>query len=95
MHMKTIYIIFFLSITFSLYVVASSTGKTGRTKLSDTPGCTCHGSTASQNVQVLISGPDIVIPGSTNAYQVNISGGPAIAAGTNIAASAGNLTLVS
>lgn len=85
----------FLSVVFSLYVVASSAGKTGRTQLSDTPGCTCHGSTASQSVQVVISGPDLVVEGSTNFYQVSISGGPASAAGTNIAASAGSLSPIS
>jgi len=79
----------------SLFVVASSAGRTGRTNLSDTPGCTCHGATASTNVTVLIDGPDSIEINSTTTYQVRISGGPAAAAGTNIAVSDGALAPIS
>lgn len=85
----------FLSVTLTLYVVASSTGRIGRTNLSDTPGCTCHGSSPSTNVTVLIEGPDTVDINSTNTYLVRISGGPATSAGTNIAVSAGTLSPIS
>lgn len=85
----------FLLLISSLFVVASSAGRTGRTNLSDTPGCTCHGSTPSSGVTVLIDGPDSVEINSTTAYQVRISGGPAAAAGTNIAVSDGILAAIS
>lgn len=73
---------------------ASSAGKIGRTNLSDTKGCTCHGSSPSTGVQVLIEGPDTITAGLTASYQVRISGGPAVAAGTNIATTAGTLNPV-
>jgi len=86
----TYFIILFV-FSFSVIVVASSSGKIGRTNLSNTPGCTCHGSSPSTAVQVLIEGPDTVEINSTTTFQVRISGGPAAAAGTNIAASDGSL----
>ena len=95
MHRKIIYSALFLTLTLSLYVAASSSGKIGRTNLSSTPGCTCHGSNPSGNVQIIIDGPDTVDINSTNTYQVRISGGPAVSAGTNIAASDGSLAPVS
>ncbi len=95
MQRKMTAFLFLFIILASVFVVASSGGKTGRTKLSDTPGCTCHGSSPSANVQVLIEGPDTVKINSTTAYKVRISGGPASAAGTNIAVSQGSLAPVS
>lgn len=79
----------------SLVLLASSAGKTGRTSLSDTPGCTCHGSQASSAVSVSINGPDTVEIDKSATYTVTISGGPAVAAGTDIAVSGGSLTAVS
>ncbi len=86
----TYFIILFV-LSFSVIVVASSSGKIGRTNLSSTPGCTCHGSSPSTAVQVLIEGPDTVEINSSTTFLVRISGGPAAAAGTNIAASDGLL----
>lgn len=85
----------FLLLISSLFVVASSSGRTGRTNLSDTPGCTCHGSEPSSNVSVVIDGPDSVEINSNTTYQVRISGGSATAAGTNIAVSDGVLAPIS
>lgn len=88
-------IIFFIIFLTAIIVIASSGGKTGRTNLSDTPGCTCHGSNPSSGVQVFIEGADTVKTNSTTTYKVKISGGPAAAAGTNIAVSQGSLAPVS
>ncbi len=87
----TYFIILFI-FGLSVVVVASSSGKVGRTNLSGTPGCTCHGSNPSTDVQVLIEGPDTVEINSTTTFLVRISGGSAAAAGTNIAASSGTLS---
>ncbi len=95
MQRKITAILFITIISASVFVIASSGGKTGRTNLSDTPGCTCHGSSPSTNVQVFIEGPDTVEINSTTLYKVKISGGPASAAGTNIAVSEGALAPVS
>ncbi|GEM_PF-1507535 len=75
----------------TLFVLARSGGITGRTDLSDTPGCTCHNASPSQNVQVRIDGPDTMEINATATYKVIISGGPAAAAGTNIAVNGGSL----
>lgn len=87
-------ILAFVVIAYSVYVYASSTGIIGRTQKNGA-GCTCHGSSPSSNVIVAIEGPDTLAPTQTAKYTVTISGGPAAAAGTNIAASQGVLTAVS
>lgn len=78
-------------IVFSSFLFyALSTGVTGRT-LKNGSGCTCHASTPSTDVSVVIAGPDELDPGETGNYTVTITGGPLAAAGTNIAASEGTL----
>ncbi len=76
----------------SLYVQGSSSGRTGATQLNG-EGCVCHGAPSSA-VSVTISGADTVLVGSTNTYVVTITGGPLVRGGTNIAASAGTLDVV-
>jgi hypothetical protein len=80
-----------LTVVYCLYVYASSGGITGATKKSASPGCTCHGLSPNPDVNVLISGPDTLSAGETGSYAVSISGGPSVAAGTDIAASHGTL----
>jgi hypothetical protein len=80
-----------LSVTYCLYVYASSGGITGVTKKSGSPGCTCHALSPDLDVNVFIAGPDTLSTGETGSYTVSISGGPAVAAGTDIAASHGTL----
>lgn len=80
---------------YGLLVFAHSTGINGTTRKNGN-GCTCHvssqGSTGpSGNVLVTLNGPDTLMVGQTAEYQVKIQGGPAVAAGTNIAASVGTL----
>ena len=75
-------------------IMAYSTGITGVTqKPGSTPGCTCHGSSATTTVFAGITGPSSMRAGDTATFVLKIKGGPLSAAGTNIASSAGNLIL--
>lgn len=85
--------ILFVVVT-SLFFYAFSSGITGQTKKSGTDGCNCHGSSPSTSVNVSIVGPSSLIIGQKAAYSVTVSGGPLVRAGTNIAASAGTLGLI-
>ena len=58
------------------YLLAFSAGVTG---VAQSPvGCSCHSATPNANgaVTVSITGPSGVLPGSTNAYTISVSGGP-------------------
>lgn len=84
---------------YGVLVFAHSTGINGATRKNGN-GCTCHVSSQGQtgpspSVVVAISGPDTLTAGQTSEYQITIQGGPAIAAGTNIAASSGTLDTAS
>ncbi len=70
-----------------------STGITGKTRKNG-DGCNCHGSNPTTSVNVTISGPNTLLPGQKATYRVSISGGPLVRAGTNIAASSGELSPV-
>ncbi|MDX2128829.1 MAG: choice-of-anchor V domain-containing protein [Chloroherpetonaceae bacterium] len=70
------------------------TGITGRTNKDGGAGCSCHSSTPNSSVQVSIDGPSTLAPGASATYTVSISGGPAVKAGVNIAASSGALLLI-
>jgi hypothetical protein len=90
---------FLLVIAYGVVVFAHSTGITDATRRNGN-GCTCHvnaqGSSApSPNVLVTITGPDTLSVGERAEYAVTIRGGPAVRAGTNIAASAGSLEPIS
>ena len=73
---------------------AYPTGITGVTLKGSTPGCTCHSIEPSAGVNVTMSGPGILAPGQDGSYAVEVRGGPLVAGGTNIAASAGLLNPV-
>lgn len=77
----------------SFFFFAYSSGITQKTKKNG-QGCTCHGSSPNNSVNVVISGPQILSPGTKGTYQVSISGGPLMRAGTNIAASSGTLDVI-
>ncbi len=81
-------------LSFSIVLYAYSTGITGVTKKSNTPGCTCHALNPSTDVIVTINGPDSLMLNQTATYSITITGGPLKAAGTNIAVSNGSLTPV-
>lgn len=85
-------VLFVVVVSFFFY--AYSSGITGHTKKSGTTGCYCHGSSPSTSVNVSIVGPSSLIIGQKAAYSVTVSGGPLVRAGTNIAASAGTLGLI-
>jgi hypothetical protein len=82
-------------LSFSVLLYAYSTGITGVTKKSNNPGCICHGPNPSSDVTVTINGPDTLTLNQTANYSITISGGPLIAAGTDIAVSNGTLAPVS
>jgi hypothetical protein len=76
------------------YVYAHSTGITGVTKKNG-EGCICHNPTPTSSVIVTINGPAELIAGQSAHYTVTVQGGPAVRAGTNIAASDGTIDPVS
>jgi hypothetical protein len=83
-----------LFIVSTIVIYAKEEGIVGRTK-KNKKGCTCHNEVPSNDVLVSISGPDTLQVGQSYIYIVSISGGPLKAAGTNIAASSGELFPVS
>ena len=83
------YLTLVLLFSLTIYLYAFSGGVTGKTKKNGN-GCTCHGSFSS-NVNVVIEGPENMSPGETKEFSLIISGGPLLAGGTNISASAGEL----
>lgn len=87
---RTLVTVILLLLFFSILLYAFPTGIVGRT-LKNGVGCTCHSSTPSTNVNVSINGPETLNIDETADYTVTISGGPLVAAGTNIAASQGIL----
>lgn len=94
MKFKKIIIIALVFISsFCLYesLTAFSDGINGRTKKSGAPGCTCHGTTATGSVSVIISGPAAVAAGDTATYSIKLFGGPLAAGGVDIAAQTGTL----
>ena len=84
----------FLMLVCTIIIYAKEEGVVGRTK-KNRKGCTCHNEIPSNDVSVSISGPDTLQVGQSSVYIVTISGGPIKAAGTNIAASDGELFPVS
>jgi Secretion system C-terminal sorting domain len=88
-------IIFIIIITVSILLFANSTGISGTTKKNNNLGCWCHGTSPTVSVSVNIIGPDTLAPGATGNYELTISGGPLVRAGTDIAASSGTLKPVS
>lgn len=94
--MKTkIYSLLLILFFTSILIYAHSTGITQRTRKTTTVGCDCHSSTPSSGVNVSITGPDTLAPGQNAIYTVTIIGGPLVAAGTNISASSGILSVIS
>lgn len=79
---------------FSVIIYAKEEGVVGRT-MKNRKGCTCHDEVPSADVLVSISGPDTLIVAQAALYTATISSLSAKAAGTNIAASDGELFPVS
>jgi len=79
-----------LFIVSTIIIYAKEEGIVGRTK-KNKKGCTCHNEVSSNDVLVFISGPDSLQAGQSALYAVTISSSFIKAAGTNIAASDGEL----
>ena len=87
-------LVFFFSITIILY--GSSGGRTGRTLKTSTQGCgSCHGSSATADVSVVLSGPDTVVAGQTMGFSLTVSKPSKTGAGLDIATRNGVLAPVS
>lgn len=79
----------------SIYLYASSSGFTGRTKKTSTAGCSCHNAASTADVIVTISGPDTVAVNQTKQYSLTVSKSSKTGAGLDIAAKLGTLSAVS
>lgn len=82
--------IFLLAVIIAAVVNAREDGMTGRTLLTNTNGCSCHG-TRDLNTNVLISGPAVVNAGQTYNFTVSISNLTKSGAGVDIAVKRGVL----
>ena len=80
-------ILLFAAVTLSAY----PGGVSGYTKKSNNSGCSCHTSTITSTVAVLIQGPATLQPSQVGDYTVTVSGGAGTAVGVDIAASNGAL----
>lgn len=89
------YILVLCLIVLARAASANPTGVTGRTLKSTIDGCSCHSSSPSSAVKVLIAGPDSVVRGTTATYTLTISGGPAVKSGCDISTRSGTLAAIS
>lgn len=79
----------------SIYLYGDIDGRTGRTLKSSTSGCgSCHGSSATTGVSVVISGPDTVTVGQSVQYSLIITRSTKTGAGLDVAVRNGSLTPV-
>jgi hypothetical protein len=85
----------FILIFSSLLLYAYPGGITGRTRKTTTNGCSCHGSTATNDVTVTITGPDTVTTGQTATYSITVSKASKNGAGFDIATRTGTLVSTS
>lgn len=90
-YLTNLFVSFVLLASFLFY--GYSSGITNKTRKNG-QGCDCHGPSPTSTVNVTITGPNALAPGTKGTYRVSISGGPLVRAGTNIAASAGELSIV-
>ena len=80
------------AIVLSSLMFIATVGKSGRTHIDSTTGCSCH--TQSTNCVITISGPDTVAPNSVSTYTIVISGaGSTLGGGAiDIATNSGKIT---
>lgn len=83
--------LFFVAAFSTVVIYAYSTGITGQTLKTSSDGCFCHGASNTPSVNVTISGPEYMLPNSTETFTATITGGPLTRAGINIAATSGSL----
>lgn len=92
--LTAIFLILFFSVSVILY--GSIDGRTGRTLKTSTSGCgSCHGSSATADVSVVLNGPDTVTAGQTMQFTLTVSKPSKIGAGLDIATRNGVLAPVS
>ena len=89
--MKNYLLLFVISIFASVTLSAYPGGVSGYTKKTNNLGCSCHTSTITSTVSVLIKGPATLQPSQAGDYTVTVSGGAGTAVGVDIAASNGAL----
>ena len=89
--MKILLLVSLVSILTLTWLNASPNGINGATKKSNSNGCSCHTSTITTSVSVLIQGPSTLQPSQVGNYTVTVSGGAGTAVGVDIAASAGTM----
>ena len=78
---------------FNSFTYATASGITGRTLKGSNPNCSCHTSSSSSNVNLVISGPTTLNTGQVGAYTVVITYTSNItASGIDIACSSGTLS---
>lgn len=88
--------VFSLILISSLYLYASSSGFTGRTRKTSTSGCGgCHGASPNSEVVVTLAGPDSVVVSQTATYTITISKSSKNGAGFDIATRRGTLAPIS
>jgi hypothetical protein len=87
------FFIFFIS---TVLLFGDESGRTGRTLKTSTAGCGgCHGSSATVDVSVIISGPDTVNVGQQVQYTLTVSKQTKTGAGLDIATRLGTLSPIS
>ena len=79
----------------SMVLYSFEDGVKRATLKSSNEGCSCHSRSPSDNVRVTITGPDTLTTNETALYMVTITGGPLVRGGTDIAASDGELNIIS
>lgn len=89
--MKNYLLLFAFLIFAAVTLSAYPGGVSGYTKKSNNLGCSCHTSTITSTVSVLIQGPATLQPSQVGDYTVTVSGGAGTAVGVDIAASNGAL----
>ena len=86
--------IFMVTITTSIYLYATSGGRTGQTQKSTQAGCGpagCHSVNATTSLGVSINGPSSLTRSQTVQFTVTVSGSTGAGGGVNIAVSSGTL----
>jgi len=89
--MKNYLLLFAILIFATATLSAYPGGVSGYTKKTNNLGCSCHTSTITSTVSVLIKGPATLQPSQVGDYTVTVSGGAGTAVGVDIAASGGAL----
>jgi hypothetical protein len=89
------YTLLIISIFTSIIIYAGTdlfTGIVGLTPLNG-EGCLCHNLSSDPAVNVWIEGPDTLEQNQSAEYRISITGGPAVAAGFNVAARFSNISV--